>query len=55
MWVVGASEVGDEVVVVSARKGQPPSRAGMMIIAARVACLARRFWYFLFPATRRFN
>ena len=53
--MLGAVEVDDEVVVLLAREGQPPSRAGMMIIAARVACLARRFWYFLFPATRRFN
>lgn len=54
MWVGRAIEVGDEVVLVSAREGQqPPSRAGTMIIASRVACLARRFWCCSFPGVRR--
>jgi hypothetical protein len=48
MCVVRAAEVGDEVVDVLARKGQPPSRAGMMIIASRVACLARALGYCFF-------
>jgi hypothetical protein len=40
--------VGDDVVEVLARKGQPPSRAGTMIIASRVACLARSLGYYFF-------
>lgn len=52
MCVARAIEVGSEVV--SAREGQqPPSRAGTMIIASRVACLARRFWRCSFPVIRR--
>ena len=42
MCVVGATEVGDEVVVVSAREGQPPSRAGSGELSSRVSHPARR-------------